>query len=426
MTKPRQTAQELLAANEALRARLAKAEETLDAIRRGGVDTPVAAGAAGEAIFTLCGADHLHGLVIETMNTGALTVNADGVILHANSRVAELVQAPCEHIVGTALRAWIIPDDLDRLTTLLLNTSVSSPQHGEIGLRRRSGDCLPVHVSITRLSAENLEGATLVVTDLSAQKRIEAALRDNEQQTHAALLQEREMRARLVRNEKLAGMGRVIAAVTHELNNPLQIIRNYLYLAEHEFAPGAAGQMYLETAASEISRISSLVAQLREVYRVPAPQTLLPVNLFVLLEEIHGLLEPELRAQQVQWRLASQLATAWADGRADELKQVFLNLIQNAMEAMRPTGGTLSVAIIPAEDPSRIGVTFRDTGPGLAPESISQLFEPFFSTKRSGLGLGLSICNEIVKRHRGEIAVASPPGQGAAFTVWLPTTRASR
>jgi PAS domain S-box-containing protein len=426
MTEPTQTDQKLPDASAALGNRLARAEATLDVVCRGGVEALAVAGAAGEAMFTLCGAGYLRRLVMETMRVGVLVVRVDGVILHANCRAGAMLETPRELVTGTALRTWVLAGDLERLTALVEEARTGGPACGEIGLRRRSGGSLHVQVSVDRFHAEDIEGATLVLDDLSAERLVKTALDAGEAQVQAALAREQEMHGQLARNERLAGMGRVIAAVAHELNNPLQTIRNYLYLAANEFAPGAAGQMYLETAASEIRRITSLVAQLREVYRVPASQAMLPVDLLAVLGEVRELLAHELRTQQVEWRLASQLVEAWADGCADELKQVFLNLVQNAIEAMRPTGGTLYVEVNPAPATDRIGVTFRDTGPGLAQESMAQLFEPFFSTKRFGLGLGLCICMGIIKRHHGEIDVASPPGQGAAFTVWLPAASADR
>ncbi|RME49908.1 MAG: hypothetical protein D6796_04100, partial [Caldilineae bacterium] len=107
-------------------------------------------------------------------------------------------------------------------------------------------------------------------------------------------------------------------------------------------------------------------------------------------------------------------------GIADQLKQVFLNISLNAIEAMQPGGGTLSVGITSDAENEQLAVTFTDTGPGIASENLSKIFEPLFTTKRSGTGLGLSISYDIVRAHGGQITVESQPGDGTTFTVWLP------
>jgi len=108
------------------------------------------------------------------------------------------------------------------------------------------------------------------------------------------------------------------------------------------------------------------------------------------------------------------------NGLEDQLKQVFINLSLNAADAMQPGGGTLSVRSVLDSQFNHVGITFSDTGSGILEENMAKLFEPFFTTKAAGLGLGLSICNDIVLHHGGRIAVESVPGHGAAFTVWLP------
>jgi signal transduction histidine kinase len=105
---------------------------------------------------------------------------------------------------------------------------------------------------------------------------------------------------------------------------------------------------------------------------------------------------------------------------ADQVKQVFINISMNAVEAMQPGGGTLSIRVVQPGEDGLVGITLQDTGPGIPPDVQARLFEPFFTTKPSGLGLGLSITYELVQRHHGRITVESQANQGAAFTVWLP------
>lgn len=236
----------------------------------------------------------------------------------------------------------------------------------------------------------------------------------------SALAQEQAMRTQLIQSEKFVAMGRMVASVAHELNNPLQIIKNCLFLTKQEIPAEKSFHEYLDMALSETQRVSNLVTQLRELYRpqVSLPQECLELN--NLLEEVRALLAPQLLNQNVLWQQAERSAPVMVKGIADQLKQVFLNIGVNAIEAMKPGGGRLEVSLVTDVDRGRVGVVFKDSGPGITAEIIENLFEPFFTTKPSGLGLGLSICYEIVERHGGVIAVDSQLGQGATFTVWLP------
>ncbi len=235
-----------------------------------------------------------------------------------------------------------------------------------------------------------------------------------------ALAQEHAIRAQLVQAEKLAGMGRMVASVAHELNNPLQTIKNCLYLAHTDLPPRSPVHPYLDMATSETRRLAELVAQLRQVYRPRATGTLQPLDLVPLLAGVPDYLSSQMENPQLEWQLLPSVPEALVLGIADQLKQVFINLTQNALEAMLPGGGRLTVEVNLSDDDRHFTVTFRDTGPGIPPENLDRLFEPFFTTKFTGLGLGLPICNDIVQGHGGKITVENQPGQGAAFTVWLP------
>ena len=235
-----------------------------------------------------------------------------------------------------------------------------------------------------------------------------------------SLAQEQSMRSQLVQSEKFAAMGRMLASVAHELNNPLQTIQNCLYLTQQDTPAGSPIQEYLEMAFSEIGRLTRMVAQLRELYRPRTATVVRLNNLYQILEEAHALLAPHLQNQNVVWQQEAGSKKLLANCDADQIKQVFINIGMNAIEAMQPEGGTLAVSVIRSEDGRQGGIIFRDTGPGIPPETLQNLFEPFFTTKSSGLGLGLSICYELVHRHNGQITAESQVDEGSIFTVWLP------
>ena len=235
-----------------------------------------------------------------------------------------------------------------------------------------------------------------------------------------ALQQEQKMRAQLIQAGKLSAMGRMVASVAHEFNNPLQTIKNCLFLIQQDVAPGTQGNQFVDMAVSEVQRLSNLVAQLRAVYRPGAADQTQVVELSQVLDQVHSLVAPHLTKNQIQWEYTPPPSPLIVKGIPDQLKQVFLNLSLNASDAMQAKGGTLTVSTCVTADGRQAGIAFRDTGPGIDPRDLPNLFDPFFSTKESGTGLGLAICYDIVQKHSGRIQIESQPAQGATFTVWLP------
>jgi len=235
-----------------------------------------------------------------------------------------------------------------------------------------------------------------------------------------ALQQEKSTRAQLVQSEKLAAMGRLIASVAHELNNPLQAIQNTLYLVKTDPALSEQTQADLQVIADEANRMTDLIQRLRETYR-PLNSTefqLIALNAFV--NEVRRLLAAHAHHHHINFELALDPAGPLAFGIRDHLKQVLINLCLNAIEAM-PEGGVLTVTTQGEAEGSWIRVT--DTGVGIAPADLPNLFEPFYTTKPSGTGLGLPVSYEIIQNHQGRLEIESALGKGSTFKVWLPKGR---
>ena len=235
-----------------------------------------------------------------------------------------------------------------------------------------------------------------------------------------ALRTEKATRQQLILADKLTGMGRMVASVAHELNNPLQTIKNCLFLIEQSYE-GQEDSDLLELALSEVQRLSMIVERLRDVYRPAQRDEFVSLQLAPLFDDLDKLLETHLRRNQVTLKLhPGGLEDTWIKGYPDQLKQVFLNLSLNAIEAMQPEGGILRVGTDFDQQQQQIGVTFTDSGPGVPEADLKVIFDPFYTTKTPGLGLGLSICYDIVHNHSGRIDVKNNSTAGATFTVWLP------
>jgi two-component system, NtrC family, sensor kinase len=244
-----------------------------------------------------------------------------------------------------------------------------------------------------------------------------------------------ESQSQLIQSAKMAALGRLVASITHEINNPLQAIQNSLTLAQEEMEGGPRPEKmtrYLGMAETEIERLANIVRRLRDFYR-PTRQERQLTDVRVVLEGVLELTGKQLQHSHITIEredLAGvELPLIWAN--ADHLKQVFLNLVLNAMDAMSARGGTLRVRMAldtlqPRDGPPRpaVRIEFSDTGEGIPPEIMSHLFEPFITTKPDGTGLGLSISYGIIEAHNGQITAASRSGEGTTFTILLPVEEA--
>jgi signal transduction histidine kinase/DNA-binding response OmpR family regulator len=224
----------------------------------------------------------------------------------------------------------------------------------------------------------------------------------------------------LVQTEKLAATGRLAASLAHEINNPLQAIHNSLQLMLSFQLEADEQREYLQIADEEIERLMGLVAGILEFAR-PPQRELRTTNLNDIVERVLTLAGKYLQHRRVAVRreLSPDLPSIMV--APDELGQVFINLVLNAVDAM-PEGGALHISSRLAED-GRLAVAFSDTGHGIPAELLDHVFEPFFSTREDGTGLGLTVSNNVVKRHGGEITIESTVGEGTTFTVWLPVVK---
>jgi signal transduction histidine kinase len=237
-------------------------------------------------------------------------------------------------------------------------------------------------------------------------------------------LERRRIEQILFDSEKLAATGRLAASIAHEINNPLEAIKNALYLLTNKIAADDPNAKFLQIATKETDRVSRILRQMLGFYRAPKME---PTDINRLIEESEALIEKHLKQNRVKIDndLDAQLPPVIAS--ADQLKQVLLNLMLNGQQAM-PEGGTIFVStrVSHGADPEflmsdSVHIQIRDTGKGIAEENLPHIFEPFFSTKdEKGTGLGLWVSQGIVQAHGGSIKLRSREGGGTVFSVALP------
>jgi PAS domain S-box-containing protein len=230
-------------------------------------------------------------------------------------------------------------------------------------------------------------------------------------------LERRRVEQQLFESEKLAAVGRLAASIAHEVNNPLEAIKNALYLMQSG-AEGDKNSRFLEIARKETERVSHIIRQMLGFARRPGEVDWVDVN--QLLEETLVLMEKRMRQLRIHDARSFDESLPMIRARADQLRQVFLNLILNAQQAIKGEGEiTITTSRYEQALQPSIVVQLSDSGVGIAEDDLARIFDPFFSTGKKGTGLGLWVTQDIVRQHGGRIEVSSEPGRGTVFTIVL-------
>jgi PAS domain S-box-containing protein len=381
--------------------------------------------------------------IMETSPVGIVVLDREGRITFVNALVQQVTGLSREQI---ALRpyndpTWLVVGDNDQP---LSNDQLPFPRVMRSGeairdLRQEielpGGRKLLLSMNAAPLldTEGDVDGVVITINDVTEQARMHEQI-----QQYAAELEQRvaertaELEASqvaLLQAERLAIAGKLAASLTHEISNPLQSVIGCLGLAEEARAEGQDVGAYLDIALVELRRVARIVARLRNLGHPPSELAVKePTDLPALLEQVLGLCRKKCQEQGIEIEVRVEDPLALPLLVRDQIEQVWLNLALNAIDAM-PDGGRLSVHASLAEAPAGwagqaeqggIEISFADSGAGIPAHVLPQIFDPFYSTKPENLGLGLSICQDIVEQHGGHIAVESQPGQGSRFTLWLP------
>ncbi|MFZ0452014.1 MAG: PAS domain S-box protein [Desulfatiglandaceae bacterium] len=231
----------------------------------------------------------------------------------------------------------------------------------------------------------------------------------------------RKTQEQLLQSEKLAAMGRLTSQVAHEVNNPLYGIMNTLELLKTEIPPESKRRKILEMALSETVRLSELLRKMLS-FSKPDQEEKQPMDINEALDEILLLYEKQLRENSIRIKTSFDEGLEKVLASKNQLRQVFLNMVSNARDAM-PEGGTFSVTT--GSRGGQVLIEIADTGTGIDKEHLDKIFDTFFTTKASvkGVGLGLSVCHGFIKDHGGDIRVESEKGSGTTFTITLPISK---
>lgn len=239
----------------------------------------------------------------------------------------------------------------------------------------------------------------------------------------------KKLEARIRQSERLAGLGTLAAGMAHEIRNPLSAIKTFVQLLPRKVDKPGFLEKFNRTVPRETERINLLVEELLELSRIPKYE-FVTTDINGLLRQSIDTVDEDLQRSNIEHHQDLQENLPLVQADSNQLTKAFINLIRNAIQAM-PTGGRLSIktffecsaddgklAITPTK--GKVLIIFQDTGQGITPKELQQIFNPFFTTKDSGTGLGLPITHKVITEHHGQIDVESSKGQGTTFTIQLP------
>ena len=336
--------------------------------------------------------------LIQTCMDGIIAHDTLGNIFLFNENAAKILGYTPEEVIGRINIRAVYPqyDEIEE--------RIHGPAYGGLGIlenfettaRHKDGTLIPIWLSAQPLHEEEREvGLVGHFRDLRERKRLEQEL---------------------LRSERLASLGKMVAHVTHEIKNPLLVLGGFSQQLERLKGLPEDARRKLHLMREEVQRLERFLADLASFTRITPPQKV-PTNLVALIHEVAELMETGFKDTGVVFRLEDPPAVPPFPLDPGQIRQVLFNLFKNALEAM-PQGGQLTVGL--KLEPDQVVLTVTDTGLGIPAEHLPLLFTPFFTTKERGSGLGLTICRGLIEQHGGEIRFDSEVGRGTTCTIRLP------
>jgi PAS domain S-box-containing protein len=368
-----------------LTARLADAEETIAAIRSGLVDAVIVDSPEGAQIYTLQGADRTYRVFLEAMGEGALTVTREGLVRYANRRFAEIAGRPLGKIMGESLFSLIAPEERHLLEALLRLGALAGGGRGELFLQPGEGEAVPVSLSISPLPESDPPAFCLVVADFTERKKADAEL-----ERYWKHLED------LV-NERTAELVEARARVEERVR-----------------------ERTAELAKAYESLQESVIQRVLAFFR-PGPLRREPFDVNSCVREALEMAKVSLQRTGAQVAVALREDLPLCLGDRHLLAQALINLLTNAAQAMEGTKGEKRIEVTSALEGGYVVVTVADSGLGVPEELREKIFvDPFFTTKKEGTGIGLSITHRVIADHGGFIRLGTSRFGGVLFTIGIP------
>ena len=353
-----------------------------------------------EATKSLADLRALHERIIDSIRSGLITTDLDGKIYTFNPAAGEITGYTAAEMRDKSISTLL--GDLEQQITLSLEASEAGEAQPRFTTDVMTPEGFAVHIgyNISPLFSETGFTTGLIITfqDLTQVRSMEESVR---------------------RKDRLAAVGRVAAGLAHEIRNPLGAMRGAIQVLESSMPPESTQSKLMDIILRESDRLNKIITNFL-TYARPRVSNFTETDVREAINDTFMLLKhsPDIKEKHtLEVNLPDKPIFVSADGT--QLKQIFWNLARNAVQAM-PDGGKLSMGL-DTVSANRIRITFSDTGCGMSPAQVEQLFEPFSNSTTGGTGLGLSIVYQIVRDHGGTINVRSREGEGTTITVELPT-----
>ncbi|MEA3247546.1 MAG: PAS domain S-box protein [Gemmatimonadota bacterium] len=346
-------------------------------------------------------AESRYARLVESAEDGICTLDEEGHVTSANRSFRRIVGVTRRELSGRHFTDFVPPPQRAVAWELFAGALAGARQRSEIRFTVPAGDAIVSVRAAPLVEHDRVAGVLVIVRDVTEERAL---------LNHAA------------RRDKLAALGELVGGVAHEVNSPLTGILAHAQLLQADFPPDSEARRAADTIVNEARRAARIVGKLLTFAR-QNPTERIPTDINQVILDTLELRRYPLRMQEVDLRvrLGDGLPAVWAD--PFQLQQVLINLLSNAEQAVVAAQRPERWIEIGSEQRGReIVVTVTDSGPGIAPEHLASIFNPFYTTKPRGIGtgLGLSISFGIVREHGGFIQASSPPGQGATFEVHLP------
>ncbi len=328
----------------------------------------------------------------------------DRVLDWANEAMYRMVSWEQRALLGKSARVLYESDAEYKRVGQELYSEIAEHGIGRVETRwvRKDGSAFDCFILARDIDpADPSKGQIVAVTDITERKNMER---------------------QLIHAEKLSAIGQLAASINHEVSNPLQALVGILSLFQEEDISAADIHQYAHVAQGEVLRITRTLNRVRDFSKLTLTEEKEENDINFMVQQVLELITKQCQRTQVKviWEPAPDLPLLPVV--SDQIKQVFLNLVLNALDAM-PKGGTLSVNASRTAEPLGVRVEFIDTGTGIDSDVLPRIFDPFFTTKETGTGLGLGISKNIIEKHNGYIEVETRPKEGTKFNVWLPAER---
>ena len=350
--------------------------------------------------------NHLHN-ILESLTTGVVVVSADGTVTTFNSTAGVIFSTPPKDCLGKLLKHAPAGDLLENIVSLSRrNPDGSLTLDKELEMGERGKLALRISASAVKDTENEPEGGTvLIIQDITQLRRLEEEAQ---------------------RNQRLRATGEMAAGIAHEIRNPLASIELFASLLHQDLAEDKEKRKLVERISSGVKNMDRIISSVL-LFAKSAKPSRKKCEIDALMEELLASHSDFIIPENIEIIQQYELEDSLVNGDSALLKQVFRNLIQNAIQAM-PDGGELRLNAkvkVPEDNsdiPGRkfIKVCVSDNGPGIPESKRDQIFNPFFTTKDKGAGLGLSISHNIIKAHQGAIDFETEAGKGTRFTVTLP------